>query len=130
MPVVFFPGMAGHPCPALRATSLSLQGEPADIVKGCHDLGPPRGSGDLLEVSDGFVPVEPCSQISATITVSGASTRTAGAPASASITAAGANARTVGAPASASIAASGATAATAAAMMMMMSLFVLVRYVP
>jgi hypothetical protein len=31
MPVVFFPGMEGHPCPTLRATSLSLQGEPADI---------------------------------------------------------------------------------------------------
>jgi len=34
MPVVFSPGMAGHPCPTLRATSLSLQGEPADIGKG------------------------------------------------------------------------------------------------
>jgi hypothetical protein len=34
MPVVFFPGMAGHLCPTLRATSLSLQGEPADIGKG------------------------------------------------------------------------------------------------
>jgi hypothetical protein len=35
MPVVFPPGMAGHPGPTLRATSLSLQGEPADIGKGC-----------------------------------------------------------------------------------------------
>ena len=26
--------LAGHPCPTLRATSLSLQGEPADIGKG------------------------------------------------------------------------------------------------
>jgi hypothetical protein len=34
MPAVFPPGMAGHPCPTLRATSLSLQGEPADIGKG------------------------------------------------------------------------------------------------
>ena len=34
MPVVFPPGMADHPCPTLRAKSLSLQGEPADIGKG------------------------------------------------------------------------------------------------
>jgi hypothetical protein len=27
MPVVFFPGMAGHLCPTLRATSLSLSKE-------------------------------------------------------------------------------------------------------
>jgi hypothetical protein len=39
MPVVFPAGMAGHPCPTLRATSLSLQGEPADIRR--DDLGPP-----------------------------------------------------------------------------------------
>jgi hypothetical protein len=32
---IVFPWMAGHPaCPPLRATSLSLQGEPADIGKG------------------------------------------------------------------------------------------------
>jgi hypothetical protein len=31
--------MAGHPCPTLRATSLSLQEEPADIER--DDLGPP-----------------------------------------------------------------------------------------
>ena len=29
-----FPGMAGHPCLILRATSLSLQGDPANIGKG------------------------------------------------------------------------------------------------
>ena len=34
IPVVFPPGMAGHPCLILRATSLSLQGEPANIGKG------------------------------------------------------------------------------------------------
>ena len=34
IPVVCFPGMAGHPCPTLRATSLSFQGEPSDIGKG------------------------------------------------------------------------------------------------
>ena len=34
IPVGFFPGMAGHPCLTLRATSLALQGEPADIGKG------------------------------------------------------------------------------------------------
>jgi hypothetical protein len=34
IPVVFVPGMAGHPCLILRATSLSLQGEPANIGKG------------------------------------------------------------------------------------------------
>ena len=33
MPVVFFPGMAGHPCPTLRAVSLSLQGAAANIGK-------------------------------------------------------------------------------------------------
>ena len=33
-PGVFFPGMAGHPCLILRATSLSLQGDPANIGKG------------------------------------------------------------------------------------------------
>jgi hypothetical protein len=34
IPVFFFPGMAGHPCLILRATSLSLQGDPANIGKG------------------------------------------------------------------------------------------------
>ena len=36
IPVVFFPGMAApsHPCLILRATSLSLQGDPANIGKG------------------------------------------------------------------------------------------------
>jgi hypothetical protein len=34
IPVVFFPGMAGHPCLTLRATSLSLQGDPANTGKG------------------------------------------------------------------------------------------------
>jgi hypothetical protein len=29
IPVVFFPGMAGHPCLTPSAISLSLQGEPA-----------------------------------------------------------------------------------------------------
>ena len=38
MPVVFPPGMASHPCPTLRATSLFLQGEPADKER--DDLGP------------------------------------------------------------------------------------------
>ncbi len=33
-PRSFFPGMAGHPCLILRATSLSLQGDPANIGKG------------------------------------------------------------------------------------------------
>jgi len=33
IPVVFFPGMAGHPCSTLRAISLSLQGEPAYTAK-------------------------------------------------------------------------------------------------
>jgi len=33
IPVVFFAGMAGHPCVILRATSLSLQGDPANIGK-------------------------------------------------------------------------------------------------
>ena len=32
-PRTFFPGMAGHPCLILRAPSLSLQGEPANIGK-------------------------------------------------------------------------------------------------
>ncbi len=32
--LVCFPGMAGHPCLILRATSLSLQGGPANIGKG------------------------------------------------------------------------------------------------
>ena len=32
---VFPPGMAGHPCLTLRARSLSLQGDPANIRKGC-----------------------------------------------------------------------------------------------
>jgi hypothetical protein len=31
---IFFPWMAGHPCLTLRATSLSLQGDPANIGKG------------------------------------------------------------------------------------------------
>ena len=30
----FFPGMAGHLCPILRATSLSLHGDPAKIGRG------------------------------------------------------------------------------------------------
>jgi hypothetical protein len=34
MPVFFFPGMAGHLCLTLRARSLSLQGDPANIGKG------------------------------------------------------------------------------------------------
>ena len=34
IPVVFFDGTAGHPCLILRATSPSLQGEPANIGKG------------------------------------------------------------------------------------------------
>jgi len=34
IPVVFPPGMAGHPCLILRARSLSLQGDPANIGKG------------------------------------------------------------------------------------------------
>ena len=33
-PRIFFPGMAGHPCLILCATSLSLQGDPANIGKG------------------------------------------------------------------------------------------------
>ena len=32
--------MAGRPCPILRATSLSLQGEPADIEKGMISARP------------------------------------------------------------------------------------------
>jgi hypothetical protein len=31
---IFFPWMAGHPCLTLRARSLSLQGDPANIGKG------------------------------------------------------------------------------------------------
>ena len=31
---VFFPWMTGHPCLTLRARSLSLQGDPANIEKG------------------------------------------------------------------------------------------------
>ena len=31
---IFFPWLAGHPCLTLRAMSLSLQGDPANIGKG------------------------------------------------------------------------------------------------
>ena len=34
IPVVFFLGVAGHPCPTLRAISLSVPGEPAYTGKG------------------------------------------------------------------------------------------------
>ena len=34
MPVFFSPWMAGHTCPTPRSTSLSLQGDPANIGKG------------------------------------------------------------------------------------------------
>jgi hypothetical protein len=60
MPVVCFLGMAGHPCPTLRATSLSLllylQGEPADIGEGY--LGPPvvPGSQEIGRDSETFAP--------------------------------------------------------------------------
>ena len=40
MPVIFFAGMAGHPCPTLRATSLSLSKENRQISER-DDLGPP-----------------------------------------------------------------------------------------
>jgi hypothetical protein len=40
MPVVFSPGMACHPCPTLRATSLSLSKENRKISER-DDLGPP-----------------------------------------------------------------------------------------
>ena len=39
MPVVLFPGTAGHPCPTLPAKSLSLQGERQILER--DDLGPP-----------------------------------------------------------------------------------------
>jgi hypothetical protein len=50
MPVFFSPGMADHPCLILRATSLSLQGDPANIGK--DDPGPPVDQGDRGSVWD------------------------------------------------------------------------------
>ena len=39
IPVFVFPGMAGHPCPALRAISRSLQGEPPATFAEAHPTG-------------------------------------------------------------------------------------------
>jgi hypothetical protein len=50
-PRTFFPGMAGHPCLILRAPSLSLQGEPANIGKGLSEPARfTRGSGDQFGI--------------------------------------------------------------------------------
>jgi len=44
--IVFFPGVAGHPCPTLRAISLSLQRDPAHNGKGgSRPARRARGSG-------------------------------------------------------------------------------------
>ena len=47
----FPPWMAGHPCLTLRARSLSLQGDPANIGKGCsRPAHCTRGSGDRFGI--------------------------------------------------------------------------------
>ena len=52
IPLVFFLGVSGHPCLILRATSLSLQGEPANIGLGCsRPARCTRGSGDRVRRS-------------------------------------------------------------------------------
>jgi len=51
MPVFFSPGMAGHPCPTLRAKFLSIQGDPANIGKGCsRPARCTRGPGDRFGI--------------------------------------------------------------------------------
>ena len=49
--VVFSPGMAGHPCPTVSATSLSLQGALADTGNGrSRPARRTRGSGDRFGI--------------------------------------------------------------------------------
>ncbi len=45
IPVFVFPGMAGHPCPTLRAISLSLQDEENRHIPERDDLGTPSCQG-------------------------------------------------------------------------------------
>ncbi len=53
IPVLSPPGMAGHPCLTLRARSLSLQGDPANIGKGCsRPARCTRGAGDRFGISN------------------------------------------------------------------------------
>ena len=48
---IFSPWMAGHPCLTLRARSLSLQGDPANIGKGCsRPACCTRGAGDRFGI--------------------------------------------------------------------------------
>jgi hypothetical protein len=55
MPVVLFPGTAGHPCPTLPAKSLSLQGERQILER--DDLGPSyRGVRRSVWDPDTFAP--------------------------------------------------------------------------
>ena len=69
IPVVFPPGMAGHPCLILRATSLSLQ-ENRRIL-GRDDLGPPFVLGGQ-EIGLGSRNLRPRAQVQGGVTFHGA----------------------------------------------------------